>query len=146
MEKNEETAKLLLDKRIIKRLRIYIGITVVISAVIIYELLQGRFHIPWTITGVIIGLIIGIFVSRMFVLSWDDETNLIISHIDGIGAVILILYLIFVINKARYFGYWVHGTPLFNVILSVTAGTMIGRVLGTRRSIKQVIKALDILH
>ncbi|MCK9150967.1 hypothetical protein [Methanobacterium alcaliphilum] len=140
----EKSESSILETRIIKRLRIYIAIIILISILIIYELIQGHFNIPLAIIGIIIGWVIGIFVSRMYVLSWDDDENIIVSHMDGIGAVILVFYLIFVINKSKYFGYWVQGTPLFDLVISVTLGTMIGRILGTRSSIKKVLRALKI--
>jgi len=132
------------DRRLIVRLRIYIIVMILLLAVIIYEVVQGTFVIQLPIVGIIIGLFVGIIVSRMYNLSWDEETNNVIGEIDRIGAVILVGYLIFIFTKSYFLGYYVQGTYLFAIILGITAGTMLGRVLATSRGINQILKALKI--
>ena len=132
------------DRRLIVRLRIYIIVMILLLAVIIYEVVQGTFVIQLPIVGIIIGLFVGIIVSRMYNLSWDEETNNVIGEIDRIGAVILVVYLIFIFTKSYFLGYYVQGTYLFAIILGITAGTMLGRVLATSRGINQILKALKI--
>jgi hypothetical protein len=80
----------------------------------------------------------------MYHLSWDDETNLVISHIDKIGAVILICYLIFIFTRTYYLRQWVQGAPLTAMILSLTTGTMLGNMMSTERGIKKILKTLNI--
>ncbi|HHY00802.1 MAG TPA: hypothetical protein GX531_05445 [Methanothermobacter sp.] len=59
-----------------------------------------------------IGFVVGMFASPMYHLSWDDENNMIISHIDKIGAIILIFYLIFIFTRTYYLHQWFHGAPI----------------------------------
>ena len=130
MKKGSEVTQSV-DRRLIVRLRIYIIVMILLLAVIIYEVVQGTFVIQLPIVGIIIGLFVGIIVSRMYNLSWDEETNNVIGEIDRIGAVILVGYLIFIFTKSYFLGYYVQGTYLFAIILGITAGTMLGRVLAT---------------
>ncbi|MDP3067011.1 MAG: hypothetical protein Q8N08_09775 [Methanobacteriaceae archaeon] len=116
----------------------------VLLAVIIFEVVQSRFSIQLAIGGISIGLVVGIIVSRTYHLSWDEETNKVIGQIDWIGAVILVSYLIFVFTKTDVVGYWKEGTSLFAIIIGITAGTMLGRVLGTKRGINKILEALKI--
>jgi len=55
----------------------------VVFAAIVGEVLVGRFGTPFVLIGVLIGLVIGIIVSRSYRLSWDVETNKVISHSTG---------------------------------------------------------------
>jgi membrane associated rhomboid family serine protease len=133
-----------IDSRIIKRLRIYLLVMFILLVVIVFEVLNGRFSILFSISGIIIGLLIGIIVSRVYNLSWDEEANNVIGKIDWIGAVILVCYLIFIFTKTQLLGYWVQGNSLFAMVLGITAGTMLGRVMSTERGIKKVLKVLEI--
>ncbi len=144
-KKDKSAAAPYLDKRLIRRLRIYTVVMVVMLVVIIIEVLQGAFSIAWAVGGILIGLGIGTLVSRMYSLSWDEDTSQVISRIDWIGAIILVCYLTFVFTRTYYLSYWVQGTPLLGLIFSLTAGTMLGRVLSTEHGIKRILKTWDVL-
>ncbi|WP_321421824.1 hypothetical protein [uncultured Methanobacterium sp.] len=134
-----------LDPRLVRRIRIYSVVMVVMLLVIIFEVLQGAYTIAWAAGGILIGLGIGTLVSRMYSLNWDEDTSQVISRIDWIGGVILVCYLIFVFTRTHYLSYWIQGTPLLGLIFSLTAGTMLGRVLSTEHGIKKILKTWDIL-
>lgn len=133
-----------IDSRIIKRLRNYLLVMFILLVLIVFEVLNGRFNILFSTGGILMGLLIGVIVSRVYNLSWDEETNNVIGRIDWIGAVILVCYLIFIFTKTQLLGYWVQGTSLFALVLGITAGTMLGRVLSTKRGIERVLKVLEI--
>jgi hypothetical protein len=59
--------------------------------------------------------------------------------------VILVCYLTFVFTRTHYLSYWVQGAPLMGLIFSLTAGTMLGRVLSTEHGIKKILETWDIL-
>lgn len=144
MKSNQSSPAEYIDKKLIKRLRIYLIMMLIMLVVIIFEVLTGSFSISWALGGILIGLGVGTLVSRMYRLSWDEETNHVIGRIDWIGAIILICYLIFVFARTSYLGQFVQGTPLFALVLSITSGTMLGRVITTDRGIKKILKALNI--
>ena len=145
MKKSEEQPKSQhVEDRLIRRLRLYLIVTLVVFAAIIIEVLEGRFGLALALTGVLIGLVVGIIVSRSRHLSWDEETNTVIGRIDWIGAILLVCYLVFVFTKSTFAGFYVQGAALFAVVLGITAGTMLGRVLGTRRGINKLLKTLEI--
>lgn len=133
-----------IDNRLIKRLRIYVSIMVIMLVVIIIEIFMGSFSIAWAIGGILVGLGVGVLISRMYRLSWDEDSNNVIGRIDWIGAVILVLYLIFVFSRTYYLSYWVQGTPLLALVFSITAGTMLGRVMSTEHGIKKILSALNL--
>ena len=146
MKKSDKSAVIpYLDKRLVRRIRIYSLVMIIMLLVIILEVLQGVFTISWAVGGILIGLGIGTLVSRMYSLNWDEETSQVISRIDWIGGVILVCYLTFVFTRTHYLSYWVQGAPLMGLIFSLTAGTMLGRVLSTEHGIKKILKTWDIL-
>ncbi len=129
------------ESRLIKRLRIYIIIVLIMLSVIAFEVVTGAFSVILALIGIISGLLIGTIISRIYKLSWDEETHNVIGRVDKIGSLILVLYFIFIFTRAYYIGYWIQGAPLFAFILSLTAGTLLGRVLSTRRGIIKVLNA-----
>ncbi|EKF86525.1 hypothetical protein [Methanobacterium formicicum] len=146
MEKSDKSTVIShLDPRLVRRIRIYTVVMLVMLLVIIFEVLQGAYTIAWAAGGILIGLGIGTLVSRMYRLNWDEDTNQVIGRIDWIGGVILVCYLVFVFTRTHYLSYWIQGTPLLGLIFSLTAGTMLGRVLSTEHGIKKILKTWDIL-
>jgi hypothetical protein len=144
MKKRDESKRQKIDKRLISRLRFYLVVMIIMIAVIVIEVLRGVFDIQWALLGIIIGLIVGIIVARVYSLNWDEETNIVIGEIDRIGVVILVAYLIFIFTKSYFLGFAVEGDNLFAIILGITTGTMLGRVLTTKRGIEQILEALEV--
>ncbi len=143
-DKNKSTINQLVEPRLIKRLRIYILIMLIMLVLVTYEVLIGKFSVQMAINGILIGLGIGLIVGRVYRLSWDEDTSNVIGQIDWIGAIILAIYLIFVFSRAYVLGHWIQGTSLLALILSLTAGTMLGRVISTRYGVKKVLNALKL--
>jgi hypothetical protein len=133
-----------LDSRLVRRIRIYTLIAIIMLIFVSFEVFIGNVDAILVISGILIGLLIGIVATRIYRLSWDEETSTVIANMDWIGAAILIFYLIFIFTRAKYLGYWVQGTTLLTIILTLTAGTMMGRVLGTKHDIKKILKAWNI--
>ncbi|MGB9937215.1 MAG: hypothetical protein ACPK7O_05795 [Methanobacterium sp.] len=108
---------------------------------ILFEFIKGTFAIHLIFLGILIGLGVGIISSRTYRLSWDNDTNNVISRMDTIGVVILALYLIFIFTRVDLLERWIHGNPLFAVVISITAGTMMGRLVITRHEIAKILKS-----
>lgn len=58
-----------IDKKLRFRIRLYLIISVMLMTVVFYEILTGKVSITLAISGVCIGLIIGLIAARMFRLS-----------------------------------------------------------------------------
>ena len=127
MKKREEQPKRqYVEHRLIRRLRIYLIVTLVLSAAIVVEVLAGRFVLALALIGVCIGLVVGIIVSRSYRLSWDEETNNVVGRIDWIGAILLVFYLVFVFTKSYLLrDFMCRELRLFALLLGITAGTML---------------------
>lgn len=132
-----------LDKRLFNRLRSLNILSLVLLAAIIFEVIFNGFNVLYALISLFSGLCVGIIVSRMYHLSWDSETNQVVSNMDWIGAIIFIFYIIFIITRSILVGYWTEGTTYVGIIISITAGVMIGRIIGTKHSLISIKEDLE---
>ncbi len=79
-------------------------------------------------------------------ISWDAETSQAVTHMDRLGIIILIAYLIFAFSRSWIFSHWFHGYGLTAFSLSIGAGGMLGRLYTMRQRIRQVLKEEGILR
>lgn len=143
MARNENMLRKILDKRVYNRLWTVIIFAVIFGLATIYEVLIGDLGVLFAGGSFLLGIIVGILVNRRYKLKWDPETNQIVSNMDWIGAIIFVLYIIFIIIRSIVVGYWVHGATYFGVIFSITAGVMIGRLLASRHAMKKIREDLE---
>ena len=132
------------DHRLRVRLRIFLIIWLVLVLVIAIDAIWQEFDIGLAFVGSLTGLLIGLFLSKMYRLDWDQETTKVVSQLDWIGRIILAAYVLFMVSRDWIFGNWVQISDLMVFTLCFTAGTMIGRVAGTRRGIKTILQALGV--
>ncbi len=111
---------------------------------VVFEVATGGFAITSALLFGALGFIIGIIMGRRFRLSWDEKTNTVAGSTDVIGAIILVCYLIFVTAKPDIFGSYEQGHQLLVALLSLSAGTQLGRILGTRRGILRLQQAVGV--
>lgn len=134
-------------RKLLFRLRRLAVIFLIITGVLIYEVSQNYAAGFFAIFGLLVGMIIGLLVSRrMHNISWDIETNKAVTKMDRIGIIILVLYLLFAISRHWIFSHWLQGYALSAFSLSVASGGMLGRLWNTRQKIRQILKREGFLH
>lgn len=126
-----------IDAKMKIRLRIYSLIAIILLIFIAYEVSIGTITILLAILGIVVGLIIGSILGRVFRLDWDESNSRVTGYIDLIGAVLIILYLIFLVTEIHYLQ--------TDLVLSVFAGVMLGRVLITRHNMTKILKSWNIV-
>ena len=57
---------------------------------------------------------------------------------DWVGGIVLVLYIGFAVSRNWVLGHWVKESFLAEIGLSLTAGTLVGRLLGTAKMAKDV--------
>ncbi len=134
-----------MDTKLVNKLRLYTAILVIMTVIVVAEVLRSKFSPELAVVGFISGMVIGILVARMYKLSWDESNNNVTGTVDVIGGIILVLYLTYIFTRTYYLEQWVSGIPLFAFILSMTAGTMFGRIINTRHDVFKILKALKIM-
>jgi len=113
--------------------------------VVLYEIFIKILPLEFAVVGIFIGLLLGIISARMYHLSWNHDAKKIVSRLDVIGIIILVLYMGFVIVRSRLIGYFVAAPVVGAVGFSTTAGVMLGRVIGTRNAIIEILKEREII-
>lgn len=138
MTRKKNGLRQILSKRVYNRLWIIIIFAVTFGLAAIYEVSIGSLGVLYAGGSFLLGLVVGILVSRRHQLKWDPETNQVVSNMDWIGAIIFVLYIIFVIGRSFIVSYWVHGAAYIAVISSIVAGVMIGRLIASRHAMKKI--------
>lgn len=117
------------------RIRAYMLIGTVIALFVASELYINAVSIFYVFFGGALGTGIGFFLTRTQKLSWQAEKARIIGQMDVLGGCILVLNIMFTIFRGWIFEHFATGSGLSVFLLSMTAGTMYGRVLLMRRTI-----------
>lgn len=129
-----------IDKKLRRRLRLYFIISLVLAVLLIYDILNGTLQLRYGILGLFAGITLGIIASRMFHTSWNKNAKQIISRLDTFGIVILIGYIIFTLFRSKLIAYLTQGVDVTTIGFAVLTGIMIGRLIGTRGKIIQILK------
>jgi hypothetical protein len=133
------------DKKLRFRLRLYALISLVMLGIVLYEIFIKILPLEFAAVGILVGLLVGIVTARRYHLSWDKDAKKIVSRLDLVGIIILVLYIGFVIIRSRLIGIFVQGSVVGAVGFSITAGVMIGRVVGTRNAIIEILRKREII-
>jgi hypothetical protein len=119
--------------------RLYLVISIVMLAVVAVDTaLTGTSAIPVGV-GLLVGVVVGAFVSRMYRLDWDQSASQVVSRIDKIGAAILVAYIVFAISRSWLVGSFVERSAVGPVGLGIVCGIMLGRVVGMSHGIRGVL-------
>jgi len=126
--------------RLRTRVRLYLGISMLIIIAILYRVITSGGGIWYPIIAFAIGLGVGALLSRMFMVSWDKDANKVISRIDTYGTVLLIAYVIFELTGEHFIRQWFAGPEVLTIILSLAGGAVLGRGIGMARKMLTVLR------
>lgn len=127
------------DKKLIRQKRLLSVILLVMFGFIVYNSLQKAVPLLYILISLVLGFFLGRFVFiRMHRYQWDEEISKVTATMDWIGGIVLLLYIGFVISRNWILSHWVQETYLADIGLCVTAGTLMGRLLGTAKMAKEV--------
>jgi Kef-type K+ transport system membrane component KefB len=101
---------------------------------------RGALRLDLGILGFAIGIMIGIVSSRMFHISWNHDAEKVVSRFDRFGIIVLIFYILLKLSREKIINYFAQGFEVGTIGFAVLAGIMIGRSLGTRGKILQILK------
>lgn len=133
-------AKRHLDKKLIIRLAIFIGIFLVMVVLISLNVFENKIGILLAGTGLVLGVGVGLASGRVFSIRWNQEDLKIVSRMDKIGIFFLVPYLFFTFFRERILEYWFHGVLLTAFTFSFIAGIMLGRIMYLFFHIKKTLK------
>ena len=133
------------DKKLRFRLRLYSIISLAMLGIVLYEIFINILPLEFAVVGIFIGLFVGIISARMYNLSWNHDAKKIVSRLDMLGIIILTVYIVFAIFRTKLISYFVQGPVVGAISFSIIAGMMIGRVVGTRNAIIEILKEREII-
>lgn len=134
-----------LDKSLRRRLYLYLLISLILIAILIYNVVRSTLRLDYGLIALLTGLGLGILTSRMFHTSWNKDTKKVVSRLDTFGIGILLLYIAFEILREPIVRYFTHDLQVGTTGFAVLAGIMFGRIIGTRGKIVEVLKEQGII-
>jgi hypothetical protein len=131
----------LVSKAIVVQVMVLAVLAIVVLVLVALDLVDGTLGLGWAAGGLVAGVAVGVVASRIRRMKWDERTGRVIARIDWIGAVILGGFLAGNLAREWVLGHWVEGAELTTLGMCVTAGTLTGQVIGTRRRVRSVLTA-----
>ena len=111
-------------------------VALVVLVLAALHLVDGALGPGWAVGGLLGGLVVGLVASRSKRMVWDERTGTVVARTDWIGSVILLCFIAAQVARGWLLGHWAEGVALTTLGLCVTAGTLIGQVLGTRSRVR----------
>jgi len=145
-QKTKEVSRLYVERKLVFKLRRLAVVLIIISGIIGYDIFKSYINPLLALAGLALGFYLGVFVGRYSNIHWHEETCKVIARLDRISIVILVLYLTFSFSKKWIFGHWIHGTSLTAFSFSIAAGVMTGRMLTTRKQIREILRDKGLLE
>ncbi len=121
------------------RLIIYFLLAVAIIGIVIFHIISDNVSFVYPLIALVVGTGLGTFVSRIFKITWDHGAGQVISEFDIIGVLILIGYVFFELYREEIVEYFIHGPQVIATSFALLAGIMIGRILGIRTKIVNLL-------
>jgi hypothetical protein len=144
IKKPQKHMRHFIDKKLLFRLRMFVVVFLVMTGVVIFETYNLSVNPFISIGGLLLGIVIGFVMGRMYKLSWDKNESKVVGNLDRVGMIFLVVYIIFAIFRNRIFGNFIHGGSLSVFTLGLTAGSMFGRVLFARKGIVDLLEAVGV--
>ncbi len=129
-----------LDPKLRRRLSLYFFIAIILVGIAIYHIIADQVSTLYPIIALALGMGLGALISRMFHITWDHGARQAISRFDTYGVLILIAYIFFAIYRRQLIEQFIHGPSVVAATFALFAGTMIGRLIGMRGRIREVVE------
>ena len=125
-----------IDPSLLMKVRIYLIVFLVVAVLGVVDAVRGS-ALTWVFFagGLVAGMVVGVLASRMQSLTWNDLEQRVVGRFDAVGVVVLVLYIVFALNRSRLVSAWVPAMHVPATSLAVLAGVMLGQVVGVRRGL-----------
>lgn len=138
--KRQEAAKKYIHPKLRRSLRIYFIVSLIVLILVIYDMFRDQANPLLVLVGLIVGIIVGKMFTRIYKISWDDEGGNVIQRMDIFGIVLIVFYITFDVSREHLVEIFIHGGSVASVSLALLAGALYGRVLGSIKVIRRVIR------
>ncbi|HYF32284.1 MAG TPA: hypothetical protein VD993_14270 [Chitinophagaceae bacterium] len=138
-------AKKYVERKLLRRLRIFFVVFILLMGVIIYEIVYQHLEAAACVGAMMMGMLVGAVFVRRKRIYWEEETSQVIARMDKIGIALLVVYILFAVARHWFLHQWLTGNRLTAFSFSLAAGAMLGRLLSIRSQIRQILKERSII-
>ena len=131
----------LIDNKLTNQLRIFFGIFLLMTVLVVFHLIADRINPLWALVGAVFGVVIGRILGRTKALNWNESTQTVVATSSLIGTIILLAYIVFAVFKSKLIDNWISDPEIVSVVgLALTAGVMIGRMSYILRGLQDLLR------
>jgi hypothetical protein len=132
------------DRRIRGQGLVVAVIALVVLVLAVSDLAKGTIGPLGAAAAFAFGALVGVFAAaRVNSFTWDEGNGRVVARIDRIGLAILVVLVLAHLLRSWVLGHWFQGALLAALGLWLSAGTLAGRLLGTRRGVSAVLRRAD---
>ena len=128
------------SKRLRLNLHILLVVYFVLLIVTLYQVVVSQAIFWQVLLAMTIGLIAGIISSRMYKITWNKHEAEVVGQIDIYGIAVLILFVLFELNRNTIADTFVNGPSLGSIGFVMITSALFGRILGTSKKILHVLR------
>lgn len=128
------------DKKLLIRQLIFVGIIFVLIIITTLNIIEKRIGPLLALFGLILSTSVGVLLSRMFKIFWHQKKEKVMYQLDTLGTTLLIIYIIVEINRKWFFEHWLSGATLSAFSLIILMGLLLGRFIGTFLKINKILE------
>ncbi len=129
-----------IDTKLRIRLRIFAGISFVLLAFAASDVLRGDLVWWEAVVTLLLGIGIGYLFGRAVRIRWHENEEKVVTQMDMLGGIAIAAYILLAIGRRFILGEFVTGAALTALTLAAVSGILMGRFLGMRYNIEQVLR------
>ncbi len=131
----------LVDKKIRHKVRFYVLMFIISLTLAINAVFTETVPVKYPMMAFLIGLGIGMILSRIQKVTWDKDGERIIKEFDLISGILLFFLILLFIFKEKLVQEFVHFPKINSVLFALNAGIMLGRTIFIRHKIIKILKS-----
>jgi hypothetical protein len=131
--------------RVLMQLLIISVVSLGLLAAVIYDSVMGEIGLMLVAIGLVVGLVAGYFVGKIFRLAWHEDTRKVIMSLDKMSFVLIGVYVAFRIFGQQLLGDYFHGAELSALSFAFLCGLLVGRVISMWRGITRILRQQGIV-
>jgi hypothetical protein len=132
-------------KRVLIQLVIFCLVSLGLLVAVSYDAIAGEIGLWLVAAGLIVGGVVGYLVSKIFKLSWHEDTSKVVMSIDKMGFVLIGVYVLFRIFGEQLLGEYIHGAALTALTFAFLCGILLGRFISIWGGVTRILKEQGIV-
>ena len=105
-----------------------------------YYFIKEEISIKYPIFVFLIGILIGVILSRIQNITWDKNSKQIIKEFDIISGILLFFLILLIIFKRNIVHEFIHLPKITAIIFALNSGIMLGKTIQIRHEIANILK------